>query len=55
MSDAYVTHSPAALALSPVFFAGADDAFYDYSSVTDSYVERAQADEGEVALGRPPE
>jgi hypothetical protein len=41
-SDAYVTHSPDAVALSSAFFAGADDAFYDYSSSTDSYVDRAK-------------
>lgn len=52
-SDAYVTHSPAALALPPVFFAGPADAFYDYSTATDSYVNRAQADE-DRALGKPP-
>jgi hypothetical protein len=38
-SDAYDTHSRDAVALSSVFFAGSDDAFYDYSSSTDRYLE----------------
>lgn len=40
-SDAYITHSPEAVTLPSGFFAGVDDAFYDYSSYTDSYLERA--------------
>jgi hypothetical protein len=43
-SDTYLTHSPAAATLPSAFFAGPDDAFYDYSAATDSYVERARQD-----------
>ena len=39
-SDAYVTHSPQAVALASVFFSGESDAFYDYSEATDTYTLR---------------
>lgn len=39
-SDAYVTHSPDAPTLLSGFFSGPDDAFYDYSSSGDTYVQR---------------
>jgi hypothetical protein len=39
-SDTYVTHSPGAVELASGFFAGADDAFYDYTSSAGTYVLR---------------
>ena len=39
-SDAFITHSASAVPVPSVFFAGRDDAFYDYTSAVDTYVAR---------------